>query len=140
MKQDKLLHSLASLLLQLFLSVPMPFVTERLPLCHYLAHLTQSSEKVKKQLPTSRGNRRNNQSQKKLLLLPDSIKDAQRRSSGKQSECTWELKAVASGGDSRVTEMCAIAPAAVIGILDGMSELDMANSPSAHSPPPTRAP
>ena len=64
----------------------------------------------------------------------------EKTSSGKQSECTWELKAVASVGDSRVTEMCGIAPAAVIGILDGMSELDMANSPSAHSPPPTRAP
>lgn len=64
----------------------------------------------------------------------------EKTSSGKQSECTWELKAVARVGDSRVTEMCGIAPAAVIDILDEMSELDMARSPSAHSPPPTRAP
>ena len=126
--------------LQLFLSVPMPFVTERLPLCHYLAHLTQSSEKVKKQLPASRGNRRNNQSEKATFTAWQYQGCPEKTSSGKQSKCTWELKAVARVGDSRVTEMCGIAPAAVIGILDGMSELDMANSPSAHSPPPTRAP
>lgn len=64
----------------------------------------------------------------------------EKTSSGKQSKCTWELKAVARVGDSRVTEMCGIAPAAVTGILDEMSELDIASSPSAHSPPPTRAP
>ena len=43
-------------------------------------------------------------------------------------------------GDSRVPEMCGIAPAAVIDILDEMYELDMDRSPSAHSPTPTIAP
>lgn len=46
----------------------------------------------------------------------------EKTSSGKQSKCTWELKAVARVGDSRVTEVLEPAPAAVTGILDEMSE------------------
>lgn len=140
MKQDKLLHSLATASFSAVSICSCAFCDWKTFLMSLSSTLDPELSKGKAAASFKRKQKKQPESEKATFTAWQYQGCPEKTSSGKQSECTWELKAVARVGDYRVTEMCGIAPAAVIGILDEMSELDMANSPSAHSPPPTRAP